>query len=435
MKKNKSNLKERMQASMKEKPKSGGRLLALPKGVSLLTFDEDVETVKMDFVSYRVKDKKHPDEGLAVVGEGWYRRPYKIHRGIGAKNKSYVCRQSIGGKCPICEHQAQLFAKDMREEAIKLYPKDRDLYVPIPLDSEKHEAEPVYVWDMAESLFQNCLSKKCEKNPDILLFADLEEGLTLELTFKWDTIGKKGKPFPEVVFITSKKRKPYDESILDEVPNLDDIITASTLSYEDLKAAYFEMEDDDEDNDLKDDEDYDETPRNKKHVTNKSRVVKDDEDEDDKDDDEDDEDDTKVPRKKKATSKSTHTKRSNRRDEEDEDEDDDNDEIKLTRDAAKVFEEDRCVACQGSGLNSRGKTCPICKGTGIKPEEDEDDDEDETPQTSKKHSMKRGGRSESSNKCPYGHKFGTDSEKFDDCDDCEIWSGCADEKDKQRSKK
>jgi hypothetical protein len=29
-------------------------------------------------------------------------------------------------------------------------------------------------------------------------------------------------------------------------------------------------------------------------------------------------------------------------------------------------------------------------------------------------------------KCPYGHKFGVETEYYDDCDKCKIWDDCVD---------
>ena len=50
-------------------------------------------------------------------------------------------------------------------------------------------------------------------------------------------------------------------------------------------------------------------------------------------------------------------------------------------------------------------------------DEDEDEDESSTKKSSKKDS--------DSGKCPFGHKFGVDSDEFDDCEDCDIWDRCA----------
>jgi len=40
-------------------------------------------------------------------------------------------------------------------------------------------------------------------------------------------------------------------------------------------------------------------------------------------------------------------------------------------------EAEDCVACEGTGKDSKGKKCPICKGTGKKPASDDEEEEDE----------------------------------------------------------
>jgi hypothetical protein len=39
-------------------------------------------------------------------------------------------------------------------------------------------------------------------------------------------------------------------------------------------------------------------------------------------------------------------------------------------------------------------------------------------------------KAEESEKCPYKHRFGIDTDKFDDCDKCKIWDDCIEEKEK-----
>jgi hypothetical protein len=52
----------------------------------------------------------------------------------------------------------------------------------------------------------------------------------------------------------------------------------------------------------------------------------------------------------------------------------------------------------------------------------EDDDEEEVEVSTKKVEKK----TESKGKCPFGHKFGTDCEEYeDDCSECEIWDKCS----------
>jgi hypothetical protein len=446
-----SSFKGRVSANAKKLTRSGGGYnhLQLPKGVNSLILDEVEKRIKLDFIPYVVNDKKHPDE--IAVGDLWYRRPFKLHRSIGADKKNYICLSSIGKRCPICEVQKELFDTD-KQAAIALYPKSRVLYAVIPKGSKKHEEVP-YVWDMSEALFHDTLKDALEENEDYEIFPDLEEGLTVKCSLKWKSIGD-SKPFPEVNHVDFEERnEPYDESILDESPNLDDIIAASVLSYETLKAAFLEIDEEEEGGNLKDDEDDDEPKRTKKPVSNKpSRKVE----EDDEDDTEEDDDE---PVKKPVSKTSKRKPTSKVEEDEDEDDDEDKEPVKVKKpiattskrkpveenkdedendDEPEIPKKERCVACQGTGKNSHGKRCPICNGTGRKPVEEEDDEDDTPVKTPKKKeplatpNMKT--NSPSKGKCPCGHRFGVDAEKFDDCDDCDCWSACADAKEKTNKK-
>lgn len=41
------------------------------------------------------------------------------------------------------------------------------------------------------------------------------------------------------------------------------------------------------------------------------------------------------------------------------------------------------------------------------------------------------GVTKTSDKCPHGHKFGVDTDMFDECDKCQIWDDCIEEKEKK----
>ena len=88
----------------------------------------------------------------------------------------------------------------------------------------------------------------------------------------------------------------------------------------------------------------------------------------------------------------------------------------------------KCVACGGTGKNSKGGVCSPCKGKGYKlvPSKksviEDDDDEEEETATPKKSKGKE-------NKCPYKHTFGEDTDSFDDCNHCKVWQACYDAND------
>jgi hypothetical protein len=375
--------------------------LRLPKGLNVYS-PEPGKRAKFDIIPYTVTNPKHPDrnveEGFAIPGSIWYKRPFRIHRNIGVDKDSVVCLTSFGKKCPICEYRAiQQKAGATKEELKVLNSSLRNLYCVIPIDSKTNESEP-HVLDISQFLFQDKLNEEIKENDEYEIYMDLEEGLTLNVRFLSSTMGS-SKPFAEAGRIDFEKRKQqYTEDILEEVPDLDSLLTE--LSYKELETKFMEMEGEAELTEEEEEEEDDVPVRKKKVVEpeklkRKPSVVKD-EDEDDEEDDE-----PAPVRKRKPAPEPVKKKRpvvveddddDDEPEEEDEDEEDEEEEPvrkkSQGRPAPTVGKDKRpvkldpilCIACQGTGKNSRGKKCPICNGTGIKPDpdnymEDEDDDE------------------------------------------------------------
>lgn len=285
-----SKFKGKVKESAKKDGKTSGggsEYLSIPQGFKLYTMKEDQPISVLDFIPYEVTDKKHPERnskaGIAVEGSQWWRRGYKLHRNIGAEKKSYICLKSFGKSCPICEAQEELWDVD-KDAAIELYPKDRFLYVVIPLESKDHDEIP-HVFDMSFHTFQKQINKKLdipkyEKYED---FMDLEEGATLEIEWNWKQLGK--YLYPEAGSIMFEKRDPYDENILDEVPNLDECLVE--LSYDELRDIYLANAAGHDDEPRRsrrgrDDEDYDRPSRRSRRDEDdepRSRRSRDDDDE------------------------------------------------------------------------------------------------------------------------------------------------------------
>ena len=225
---------------------TGYGYLNLPKGISVFN-PEPKSTVKLDFIPYEVTIKRHPDRNvedeIAIPGSLWYKRPFKIHRNIGVDNDKVVCLTSIGKPCPICEKRSELIRQDAdKEDTDALKQSLRNLYVVIPLDSKKHDAEP-HIMDMSQYLCQDEINNTLEEDEEYEIFPDLEEGWTLKCRFDSSTIGS-SKPFPELGKITMIERKDqYTEDILDEIPNLDEVL--NILSYKELEAKFLELDEED----------------------------------------------------------------------------------------------------------------------------------------------------------------------------------------------
>jgi hypothetical protein len=264
--------------------------LRLPKGVNI--FKEEPRTrVELDIIPYVVTCDNHPDRdeeyGIAVKGELWYKRPYWLHRGVGPDNQSVVCPSSVGKPCPICEYRAQLLKEGARwdDDTVKaLKPSMRNLYVVIPKNNKNYPEEP-HIWDMSQFLFQDKLNEEIQENEEYETFPDLEEGYALRIRFGEGSFGT--NKFAEVSRIDFiERKKPYDESILEKIPSLDDIL--EILPYPTIESMFFGNMSPDEDED--EDEEYDDEDLKKK----KKRKVEEDEDIDDDMEDEDEEDDEDV---------------------------------------------------------------------------------------------------------------------------------------------
>jgi hypothetical protein len=406
MKKKKSNFKDKV-ASNTRKQKTAGTnygYLKLPKGLSV--FSPEAGRITIDILPYLVTDKNHPDRDteldIAVEDTLWYKRPFKIHRNIGVEKDSVVCLTSFGKKCPICEY----VAKRKREQAPKdeidaIKPSNRNLYIIHPIGSKKF-TEDFYIWDISQWLFQNLLNDELEEDDANAQFPDLEDGLSLKIRFEAKSLGSNN--FVEVSRIDFLERaNAYDESVLDEIPNLDTIL--QELSYKELSDKFFELEGEepfDENDDTN--EDDDDEPKKRKPLGRKPKKEVEEEDEADDDDD----DDEPAPPKR---SKTVSRKKPEPEPEPDED----------LEEGMQI-----CVACEGSGMNSKGRTCPICKGSGEVPiPEDEDDDE---PAPVKAATRKRQEKPGKKDRCPHNHVFGKDTDEFDECDECSIWEECIDVK-------
>ena len=224
--------------------------LNLPRGVSMYKETPGGRSF-LDLMPYEVTTVNHPDKdeeiGIAVKGEIWYKRPFKIHRNVGSngtqgKGETVVCLSSFGKKCPICEYRTKRIREGAdKEETDVMKFSYRNLYVVVPLKDKEYEEKP-YIWDISQYLFQNLLNDELDENPDNAYFPDYEEGLTLKIRFDSTTLSG-SKPFAEASRIDFMKREEmYDESILEDTPKLDDVL--QELTYAQIEKMFFELDED-----------------------------------------------------------------------------------------------------------------------------------------------------------------------------------------------
>lgn len=373
--------------------------LNLPKGVNIFT-PPTSGRVHLDIIPYLVTDEKHMDRNekleVALPGSLWYKKPYLVHRGVGPNNDSFVCLGTVGKPCPICEFRAKRKMEGAEEEELKaLKPSKRNLYVVVPLDVKDFEEKP-HILDISQYLFQDKLNNELEENPEAEVFPDLEEGLTLRVRFTEESFGK--NKYGEVSRIDFVDRQTqYDEKFLDQVPNLDEVL--NILSYKELQAKFFEASVEEEEDD---------------HPTTTWKASKEAEEEED--------DRPATTRRQKSTrpqeeerSPATSRRRTEPVEEDPDQEEDDppaHPSRTISRGTTKEEDEEipfkeRCIACKGTGKNSKGGVCAPCEGTGKK---------------------KNTSASRTSSECPYGYVFGKDVDTKKECDTCDLWEKCIDAK-------
>jgi hypothetical protein len=255
----------------KREGKSYGYLL-LPKDVSI--FKEEATSgrarIEVDILPYLVSASNHPDkEEGAEKGEYWYRRPYWVHYGVGAENKTMVCPKTFGKPCPICEYRQKQFSDpDIGKEDIISKPQQKNIYAVIVLNHKDYEKDKIYLWDIAQGNFQSTLIDDLAERPELEIFPNLEDGLTLSIRFNEETFNR--SKFAQAGRIDYVERDySYPETILDGVPQLDEVL--KVYSYKEIETAFLELDEEDVDNEEKESDDNQEQEEEKEEKTQSRR--------------------------------------------------------------------------------------------------------------------------------------------------------------------
>lgn len=360
--------------------------LQLPKNVSVFK-EEAGGRAALDIIPYEVTDSNHPDRDdqneTAILGELWYKRPYRLHRNIGTNNDSAVCPASVGKKCPVCEYRAKLLKEgaDYKDESVKaLKASLRNLYAVIPKDMKDHE-EQIHLWDISQYNFQDALNEELDENEENEVFPDLEEGFTLRIRFSKEELGK--NTFAKTSRIDFEKRdKGYNEDMLKQVPNLDSILIIPT--YKQLEAKFFELDDEPEPEEEVDESDSkaEEEPDPGKSKGNKGELIE--------------KDMKEFVRKYEL----------------------DWDELnKFVKPDLKKLAKQYKIDTK---LGEKELKEAIADKLNIDiPVNQENEWEDRKTSSSEQNS---------DNRCPYGYRFGIDTDEYEECDDCDKWEDCIEEK-------
>lgn len=331
-------------SSLAERIKKKAQTEQASRSTTALKLPDDIEFFKphkghvlIDILPYIVKVDYNPD---AKRGEEWFKRDYFAHYNVGPDERTIVCPRSIGKPCPICEEHKRLRRiKGTDEELLKgMRAKERELYNVVDLTQDERVVQVMEIsrYNFGATLFQE-LREGSESNVN---FADLENGMSLEIRFAEASMGK--TTYLEASRIDFKPRKrPYKRSILEVTADLDACLVV--LPYDEIYAMFMGVDAHEAKRELTETapapkrrviEDDDPAPAEHKEEPKKpSRAVVQEEP------DEDPKPAAKAPRSV---------------------EDDD----PPAKKPAAGGDDEPCVACSGSGKNSKGRMCMVCSGTG-----------------------------------------------------------------------
>jgi hypothetical protein len=373
-----------------ERRKSAGSsygYLKLPPGVNI--YKESAGKLKVDIIPYIVTDPNHMDGNpefpdAANPGNPWYKKPILVHRSVGAENQSVVCPKTVGKKCPICEQRAKQQSQGLEKGELVDKPQLRNLYVVIPIEHKEYE-EKFHIWDISNGNFQKKLDEELSENPKAGSFPDPAEGKTLAVRFSEETFNK--NKYFEASRIDFEDRDGYEDKIMEQAPNLDEMISIPT--YKELEKMFLELGDED------DADDAEQAP-----VARKKKVVEEKEAEEEQ------------PFRKKKVVKEP----------EPEEETEEEEEPEPVSKKKKVVEEE---------------VTSFKRKKVVEPEPEEEDEEEEEPAPAPVRKKKvveeevvvkkkttTPAPAATNGSCPSKHVYGKDWDGYDDCDDCPVFKAC-----------
>jgi hypothetical protein len=196
--------------------------------------------VKFDILPYTIIDEKHLDRdderGRCVPGSLTYYRPYYVHRNIGSEKETVTCLKTWGEPCPICEYVEQRRkegSEEAKQETNIIKSKYWTLFAVIPIDNDDYEEDQIKLFNFSHYCFHKRLLMDIEEKDWERFFADIKKGKTLSVRFSEEALpgGKSYTTCTDIDFI--ERKYEYPEEILDQVPNLDNILVKR--SYDELQ--------------------------------------------------------------------------------------------------------------------------------------------------------------------------------------------------------
>lgn len=279
------------------KRKKGKKWLELPSGFS--EFKEKAgKSFHLNFLPYIVETNNHPDKDR-IPEDIWWKYPYKVHRQVGPSKQDVICPTTVGKPCPMCEERFAIYDDPDGDDDVarQLKPSSRSLFIVQPTKGDNKE---IMIWDISDFCFMQVLDEELDDGEEEWgNFPALEDGYTLKIRFKEETIGSTS--FPKTSRIDFHERKDLDDSILEEVPCLDNMIQIPT--YEQVRAIFYGEDIPDEEEDNEEQEEEEEKPKPKKSTKKKKEPEPEPEEEEEEEEEQEEPPKKKKPKKEKPKKK------------------------------------------------------------------------------------------------------------------------------------
>lgn len=261
-KKNKMRSKVRNRAERNVNRGNNGMMLLIPEEANQWSPSSQksgkIANHNIDIVPYIVQSKNHPE---VSPGEEWYERTYWRHFNIGTDNKAFICPKTIGQPCPICEYVKELRNQDDEESkqmVEDMKAKERQLFNLVDVDNPD---KGVQIYEESYHNFGKTLDTEVnEGEEEFADFAEREGGYTLKVKFGKEKLGQ--NPFWRAKSIEFEERDNYEESIYNEVFDLDELLNIK--DYETIKNTLFDLNESDE----REDENEGDSSKNRKSRRN-----------------------------------------------------------------------------------------------------------------------------------------------------------------------
>ena len=398
-----------------------------------------------DMPTYLKDGSRNPDKYM--VGDYDYVLDVWVHPRIGVNEEDCLClKRTYGEYCPICEEADRLSANSETKESAKaLYAKHKCVYLVDELnDKFESVSDEPKIFEVTHGLFSKELQGRaasCMRGQGVVDFASVsldekgrEIGKVVSFTVGEDTMGGGRKYKKAINFDFNERKQEVSDEMLEKCPSLDSFLVVKTP--DEMKAMLYGEVDSE---DSTPDESYEEQPRNERR-SERSR-----QDEPANDyrrsenttdarsvrfvDNEPAEDEPRETRRSRPTDENDYSPRSRRNVEEESYEEQPRNERRFER-SRQDEPVDTGRSTRASDDDYQNARMSARRGTAADeptmPFDDEPSDEhaEETP---RERPREREAPKRETGKCPFGHVYGVDCDRGNNCGRCpdDIYAKCS----------